>query len=91
MMKVPKATYKVCYPSKLSVSMNDKFLIQAEDKSWLIIDTNGLRHGKLKTGTDVLQKEHLRLQYCSSFSNDESVLYTGGLDRHVIAWDIQSN
>ncbi|EDR27509.1 WD repeat-containing protein, putative [Entamoeba dispar SAW760] len=91
MMKVPKAMYKISYPSKINISQNDKFLVQAEDKSWIIIDSNGLRHGKLKIGADVLQREHLRLQICSSFSYDESVLYTAGLDRHVIAWGVQTN
>ncbi|KAL7721454.1 WD repeat-containing protein 37 [Entamoeba marina] len=90
MMKVPKATYKVFYPTKLSASPTDKLLVQSEDKSWIVIDPNGLRHGKLKIGADALQREHLRLQVCSCFSNDESVLYTGGLDRHVVAWCVQS-
>ncbi|ELP93400.1 WD-repeat protein, putative [Entamoeba invadens IP1] len=87
MMKSPKATYKVYYPSKISMSVNDKFLVQSEDKSFIIIDPNGLRHGKLKIGTDIIQREHLRLQVCSSFSKDESVLYTAGLGRHVVAWN----
>ena len=86
MLKAPKATFKVAYPSKLAVSANGKFLVQLEDKSFCITDTLGMKHGKLKTSADAFQREHLRLQVCSCFSADESVLYTSGFDRHVVAW-----
>jgi WD40 repeat protein len=81
--KAARATIRCHAPvNKISISPISSTLLVPEEGRSLIYDLNGVCKGKLHQD----KKRHKYMVTSTTWSSDESVVYTTGFDRKVIAW-----